>query len=252
MTLEDLKEIFSKVGLLKLEECTEFRDKKEQYEKQFELVPKLLNKLQELQNSDQPTTVVDLRWALEKKFSTDEIQQALSLLQLFGIVKKREKEEYVAIMMPEVAAAKLEVLADSVRYLKKRVPILEGKPPFMVVSPPPTPQIPKKEGAKRARLGEITPRNGYRLPILETLVEMGGSAKVSNILNKVFNKMKDQLKPKDMEKLPSGISIRWENRAQWERLRLIDEGYLKKDSPRGIWEITDAGKKLYENLKGRG
>jgi hypothetical protein len=252
LTLEDLKEVFSKVGLLRLEECTEFRDKKKKYEKQLELVPKLLNKLQELQNLGEPTTVGDLRWALEKKFSTDEIQQALSLLQLFGIVKKTEKEEYIAIMMPKVAAAKLEVLADTIRYLEKRMSILEGKPPFVVVSRPPTPQLPKREGAKRARIGEITPRNGYRLPILEALVEMGGRAKVSEVLNKVFDKMKDQLKPKDVEKLPSGISIRWENRAQWERLRLINEGSLKKDSPRGIWEITDAGRKFYENLKGWG
>ena len=144
-------------------------------------------------------------------------------------------------------------LESKIKDLEKRVSILEGKPPSPPVTPPqPPPTPPKGEGAKRARIGEITPRNGYRLPILETLVEMGGRAKVSEVLNKVFNKMKDQLKPKDIEKLPSGISIRWENRAQWERLRLINEGYLKKDSPRGIWEITDAGKKLYENLKGRG
>jgi len=121
----------------------------------------------------------------------------------------------------------------------------------MIVSPPLTPQLPKREGAKRARIGEILPTSGYRLPILEVLVEMGGSARMSDVLNKVFNKMKDQLKPKDMEKLPSGISIRWENRAQWERLRLINEGYLKKDSPRGIWEITGAGRKLLESLKQR-
>jgi len=248
LTLEDLKKVFNNVGLLRLEECTEFRDKRNEYEKQLELIHELLHKMQELQNLDEPTTAGDLRWALEKKFSTDEIQHALSLLQCFGIVKKTEKQEYTATMMPKVAAAKLEVLANAITYLEKRASVLEGQAPFVAVSP--SLQKSKREGARRARIGEITPRGDYRLPILEALVERGGSARASDVLKRVFNKMRDQLKPKDMEKLPSGISVRWENRAQWERLRLTTEGYLKKDSPRGIWEITDAGKKLYENLKG--
>jgi predicted transcriptional regulator len=35
----------------------------------------------------------------------------------------------------------------------------------------------------------------------------------------------------------------------WERQALKTDGYLKKDSARGIWEITDEGKKLYQTLK---
>jgi len=63
--------------------------------------------------------------------------------------------------------------------------------------------------------------------------------------------MKDRLKPKGLEETPSGISIRWKNHAQWEKQILKTEGYLKKDSPRGTWEITDKGRKHYENLKQR-
>jgi len=108
-----------------------------------------------------------------------------------------------------------------------------------------------KREAKRTKGGEITPRSAYTIPILETLIEMGGSGRMSEVLSRVHEKMKDMLKPKDFDKLPSGIAVRWSNRAQWERQRLVGEGHLKRDSPRGLWEITDSGRKLYENLKNR-
>ena len=109
----------------------------------------------------------------------------------------------------------------------------------------------KREVARRAKEGEITPQTDYTLPILEALIEMGGSGRMRDVLDRVFIKIKNQLKPKDIEKLPSGTAIRWKNKAQWERQRLKSEGYLKKDSPHGIWEITDEGKKLYEKLRAR-
>lgn len=100
----------------------------------------------------------------------------------------------------------------------------------------------------RARVGEITSQASYILPILATLIEMGGNGRMSDVLEGVFRKMKDKMTPQDLEKLPTGC-IRWKNKAQWERQRLKTEGYLKKDSPHGVWEITDEGRKFYENLK---
>jgi hypothetical protein len=37
---------------------------------------------------------------------------------------------------------------------------------------------------------------------------MGGSGRMQEVLKRVFDKMKDQLKPKDLEKLSSGTAIR--------------------------------------------
>ena len=113
------------------------------------------------------------------------------------------------------------------------------------------PQRAKREVTERATKGEILPQAEYTLPILESLVEMGGSGRMPKVLDKVYDKIKDRLRKKDFEMLSSGTAVRWRNRAQWERQRLKSEGYLKKDSPRGIWEITDDGKKLYERLKQR-
>lgn len=97
--------------------------------------------------------------------------------------------------------------------------------------------------------GELTPQSEYTLPILESLIEISGSGKAQDVLNRVFDKMKRKLKEKDLEKVPSGSGIRWIKTAQWERHHLIEKGYLKKDSPRGVWEITGLGRKFYENIK---
>ena len=90
--------------------------------------------------------------------------------------------------------------------------------------------------------GRITSQKEYEVPLLEALIEAEGKGKVSDICNKVQEKMKSKLKPADYEKLKDGRNIRWKNTTQWARQKLIDNGFMKSDSPRGIWEITDEGK----------
>jgi hypothetical protein len=99
--------------------------------------------------------------------------------------------------------------------------------------------IPKK--------GEITPRRDYVMPIMEALIEMGGRGETGEVLIRVFEKIKDKLKQKDLEILPSGREKRWRNHARWESLTLAKEGYIRKSG--GIWEITEKGIKLYEEQK---
>lgn len=111
---------------------------------------------------------------------------------------------------------------------------------------PPIPEIgkhPRKTKRKR------TLRQAFRIPILEALMELGGKGDVDDILKKVEIKMKGTFKPVDYEKLPSGIMIRWQNTAQWERYVMVQDGLLRPDSPRGIWEITEEGKRFLENYR---
>ena len=75
--------------------------------------------------------------------------------------------------------------------------------------------------------------------------ELGGKAEVREVMRHLESKMKSYLKPIDFEKLKSG-QIRWKNTAQWTRNELASDGYLSKNSPRGLWEITERGK---ESLK---
>ncbi len=93
----------------------------------------------------------------------------------------------------------------------------------------------------RLQRGVRTPEEAYYQPILKALNELGGSAKMNDVLEKVEQSMKEMLKPADYEMLGSGTNIRWRNTAQWARNSLVKEGLLKSNSPRGIWEITEVG-----------
>jgi hypothetical protein len=69
----------------------------------------------------------------------------------------------------------------------------------------------------------------------------------SEVVASVGELVKDMLLPADLETL--GKKPRWEGRVQFTRLQLIRDGLMKKDSPRGVWEITGAGeKKVKERL----
>ena len=87
--------------------------------------------------------------------------------------------------------------------------------------------------------------------MLEALVEMGGRGRLSDILPNLERKMKGRLTSVDYEMLKDGRTVKWRNRAQWERARMVEDGCLKTGSPRGMWEIADAGRALYEELKAK-
>jgi len=96
-----------------------------------------------------------------------------------------------------------------------------------------------------------TPKEAYRLPILEVLLEAGGAGRVEDVLDRVGTKMKGILKPVDYQNNRSG-AVRWRNTAMWERLTMVREGLLKPNSPRGVWEITESGRKNHERVRDEG
>ncbi|MBC8275206.1 MAG: winged helix-turn-helix domain-containing protein [Chloroflexi bacterium] len=107
-------------------------------------------------------------------------------------------------------------------------------------------RIPRKPSRRKrtSRLdrGLRTPEDAYRRPILETLIELGGSASVGKVLDSVEEKMKASLNTYDRQPLPSAPHTpRWRNNAQWCRNTLVQEGLLKADSPWGMWEISPKG-----------
>jgi hypothetical protein len=101
----------------------------------------------------------------------------------------------------------------------------------------------KRKRFPRLQRGLRTSEDAFRCPILETLVEVGGSAPVNEALDRVEQKMKNILNSYDRQPLPSyPNTVRWRNTAQWCRNALVQEGLLKADSPRGVWEISDRGR----------
>jgi hypothetical protein len=98
--------------------------------------------------------------------------------------------------------------------------------------------------AERAPRGASTPQKAYRVPILRALDEMGGQGRTAEVVDRVGELMEDRFTEWDRQVLPSGTDIRWRNKANWARNTMVNEGLLASDSPRGIWEITDQGRRL--------
>ena len=99
----------------------------------------------------------------------------------------------------------------------------------------------RRKLAPRAPAGTLLPEQDYIAPILSLLSERGGTAPAREIIDAVGKKLENRLTPTDKEKNSSGV-IRWQNRAQFVRLKLVEEGLLAKNSPRGIWALTDAAR----------
>jgi len=101
--------------------------------------------------------------------------------------------------------------------------------------------------AERLKQGLRTPEDAFRVPILESLVELGGSASVTDVLDKLEARMRNQLNAYDRSPLPSDpTQTRWRKTAQWARHAMVKEGLLSPDSPRRVWEITQAGRRWLE------
>jgi restriction system protein len=110
-------------------------------------------------------------------------------------------------------------------------------------------EIVSKRFFGKKKKGEITPHTAYYQSILEALVEMCGNAKTKFVLDRVGEKMKGILKPIDYATHKSDDKqIRWRNSAQWARNTMVNEdGRMKSNSSRGLWEISPKGKTWLTN-----
>jgi hypothetical protein len=110
----------------------------------------------------------------------------------------------------------------------------------------PLPAGPKAGGGTRAAPGSILPEREYELPILEELLARKGSGHAIEVTDAVGERLKDRLTELDKQRHKSG-DLRWRNRVQFTRLRLKERGLLRANSDRGVWELTDAGRKAAES-----
>lgn len=99
----------------------------------------------------------------------------------------------------------------------------------------------RRRSAKRAPAGSLLPESEYETPIMQVLEEHGGRAPTREVVEGVGKILADRLTELDQAPLSSG-NIRWQNRVQFTRLRMIEQGLLEKASPRGTWEISERGR----------
>lgn len=143
----------------------------------------------------------------------------------------------------------LVALKDKVNALRSEAQALLQEFPALAqqqTSAEPTEVYPAPRPKQKRGRGERTPQSAYRCPILRALIELGGRGKVRQVLDRVYAQMKDRLLPRDLVAVPSGQDVVWSVSAKWQRNKMKLEGLLRDDSPAGIWEITDAGRRYYE------
>ena len=116
-------------------------------------------------------------------------------------------------------------------------------------------QAPQKRPAATPKFsvperGIRTPQSTYYRPILEALIELGGRAEPKEVLPRVYNKLKHILTAHDREQLPSNPrKIRWKTATRFASHELRVEGLLN-NSPYGIWEISEDGRRFIEETNG--
>lgn len=137
----------------------------------------------------------------------------------------REIQEYAEPLVDDFESALWKVLK-----LSKRNPV----------------EMPKRVELSARK--DVTPQKMFRKTILETLVELGGRGDAQQVLRMVEQKMKGQMKPGDYAPNRDGFP-KWEKAVHFQRLTMVHEGFLASNSPRGIWEITNAGRKWLESEK---
>jgi hypothetical protein len=143
-------------------------------------------------------------------------------------------------------------LEDTPNTVLRRLLGIDDMPPEeLAPSPRPVdPASPTSPAIRRANHGELLPESEYELPILDVLARSpNGASSARRVTQEVGERLRKRLSPLDFQKLPSGAGVRWENRVAFTRLRLVERGLLEKDSPRGIWEITDAGREHLRKSK---
>ncbi len=134
----------------------------------------------------------------------------------------------------EMLKAKAEPLVDTPSTVLRRVLGVEPDSDFVA-------NIERRVTPTRAPYGSILPESEYEIPILRYLDEHDGRAPSRDVVRAVGEELGDRLTELDKQPLKAG-DIRWENRAAFTRLRLVERGELKDDSPRGTWEISQKGR----------
>lgn len=96
----------------------------------------------------------------------------------------------------------------------------------------------KKKQKMYSRLPR-TDKTVLREHIVQTLKNMGGRARVPEVIQEMGRQLQGKLLEGDLEKRESTGELVWVNNAKWERYSMTRDGILRSDSPRGYWELIE-------------
>ena len=125
-------------------------------------------------------------------------------------------------------SAFVKVLNAAETTLDAKVGVVTPKKPEAVL-PPDRGKINDKRAEKK-----FLPDKELRRPLLEVLYQMGGKARRHALRPVLEKRIAPRLQPGDYKPVSTG-DPRWWSAASWTRNKLKDEGFLRDDSPRGLW-----------------
>jgi restriction system protein len=170
----------------------------------------------------------------------EEIEEEVDLVEKAG-TRAIEEHNYDNVSKAIDRAKQITAFRDKVLSLRDEWEALT----IEYVSSVSSAMLVERRSKDRLQRGLRTPEAFFYQPILIVLSELGGSAKIDHVLTKLEASIKGELKSVDYEILSSDPEMpRWRKTAQWARYAMVKKGFLKSDSPRGTWEITEAGRKF--------
>ena len=103
-------------------------------------------------------------------------------------------------------------------------------------------------GKSRRAAGELLPLEAYGPHILRALVENGGELRSRDVPDAIAPLLNRHLYPADKQQGADGVPT-WRGRVGWAGSLCRKDGHLDTDAPRGIWRITEEGRKAAAKAK---
>ena len=79
----------------------------------------------------------------------------------------------------------------------------------------------------------------FKEHIIMALRKFGGRAKMAEVIEEVGRQLEGKLLIGDVEWNESNKLYAWQHKTAWARFEMTQEGTLRSDSPRGIWELNE-------------
>ncbi len=150
------------------------------------------------------------------------------------------------------------MVKDTVDEIKGSVEVAEENKNTTIENSETTTEEEKKLNRKRlpsqGKLvkGLKTPDRAFVFPIVDALMEFGGTAPRMKVVERVYEKMKHILNVYDLSPMPYNKYVpRWKDTLHWVRLNLLARGILERGTEKGIWSLTEYGKAYYAMHKER-
>lgn len=183
-----------------------------------------------------------------KEIQKEVVPETIAQTELVG-KKKKEKEE---------TKKTKKLIKETIDEINESVEIAEEKENIVIESPETMVKVEKKLNGKRlpspGKLvkGLKTPDRAFVFPVIDALMEFGGTAPRMQVVERVYEKMKHLLNDYDLSPMPYNKYVpRWKDTLHWVRLNLVARGILEKGTEKGIWSLTEYGKAYYATHKER-